>query len=175
MRSMAIEGGPECVLRVCLVLVPFGLLFAAPASAQMPLSGSERSSAFRAAGFRLEGGRWRGCGDPGTPTYQAGTLESVGDLNGDGRPEALIAEGSTYCFGSTEAGYVLVSKQADGSWRRIAGGPGVPTFLATKGAGGWPDIEVGGPGICFPVERWNGRQYVLHRHQYEGRPCRPQR
>ena len=68
---------------------------------------------------------------------------------------------------------MLVSKQADGSWRRVAGGPGVPAFLGTKGAEGWPDIEVGGPGFCFPVERWNGRQYVLHRHQYGGRPCRP--
>jgi hypothetical protein len=68
---------------------------------------------------------------------------------------------------------VLVSKQADGSWKRIAAAQGIPTFLGTKGAGDWPDIEVGGPGFCFPVQRWNGREYVLHHHSYEGKPCRP--
>jgi hypothetical protein len=46
------------------------------------------------------------------------------------------------------------------------------SFLTTKGVGGWPDIEIGGPGFCFPVERWNGKQYVLHRYEYEGKRCR---
>ena len=36
---------------------------------------------------------------------------------------------------------------------------------------GWPDIQVGGPGFCFPVLRWNGKEYILNRHEYEGKPC----
>ena len=58
MRSMAIEGGLEWVVRVCLVLAPLGLLPAAPASAQMSLSTSERSAAFkpRVSGWRAAGG-----------------------------------------------------------------------------------------------------------------------
>lgn len=32
---------------------------------------------------------------------------------------------------------------------------------------GWPDISVGGPGFCFPVGRWNGKKYKLHRFEYE--------
>lgn len=24
----------------------------------------------------------------------------------------------------------------------------------------------------FPLLRWNGKEYILHRHQYEGKPCR---
>jgi len=47
--------------------------------------------------------------------------------------------------------------------------------LKTRGAGGWPDILVGGPGFCFPVERWNGKAYELHRFEYEGKRCKPQR
>ena len=49
----------------------------------------------------------------------------------------------------------------------------IPEFLETTGKDGWPDISVGGPGFCFPVERWNGSEYVLHRHEYEGKACKP--
>ena len=38
--------------------------------------------------------------------------------------------------------------------------PGIPTFQATRGVGGWPDIENGGPGFCFPIQRWNGTDYI---------------
>ena len=127
-----------------------------------------------AAWFTLKGKQWRNCDDP-TPTYSPGAIAEVRDLNGDGRPEAVITEGGTYCFGHTGAGYTVVSQQAGGGWKKLAGGTGIASFLPTKGKGGWPDIEVGGPGFCFPVERWNGKAYVFHRHQYEGKPCRPNR
>ncbi|EZP70454.1 putative uncharacterized protein precursor [Sphingomonas paucimobilis] len=158
-----------------IVLAASIALLPAPAYAQSSLSPADRAAAFRASGFKLAGKQWRACGDPGTPSYSPGTIETVRDLNGDGRPEAVITEGSTYCFGMTGMGYTIVSKQADATWKRITANQGIPTFLPTKGAGGWPDIEVGGPGFCFPVERWNGKQYVLNRHQYQGKPCRPQR
>ena len=52
---------------------------------------------------------------------------------------------------------------------------GLPQFLKTQGAQGWPDISVGGPGFCFPVQRWNGREYKLQRWEYEGKACKPPR
>lgn len=150
------------------------LLVSSPALAAAPaLTAADKAAAFKAAGFTLRGQQWQACGDPGTASYSPGAIETVRDINGDGRPETVITEGSTYCFGMTGTGYSLLSKQADGKWKLITAGPGIPNFLATKGAGGWPDIEVGGPGFCFPVERWNGKAYRLHRHQYEGKPCRP--
>lgn len=72
------------------------------------------------------------------------------------------------------AGYSVVSRQADGSWKLITSGSGVPSFLEAKGADGWPDLEIGGPGFCFAVERWNGSEYVLNRHEYEGKRCKPE-
>ena len=39
--------------------------------------------------------------------------------------------------------------------------------------GGWPDIQMGGPGFCFPVWRWNGSAYALNRFEYEGKRCKP--
>ena len=151
------------------------LLLAVPAAAQVDLSPADRAAAFKAGGFKKPGTQWQACGDPGTASYTPGKIETVRDLNGDGRPEAVIVEGSIACFGGDEMGYTIVSKQTDQSWKSITAGTGIPAVLATKGVDGWPDIEIGGQGFCFPVERWNGKAYVLQRHQYQGKPCRPAR
>jgi len=155
-----------------LVCLAVAAMVAAPASAQVRLSPADQAAAFKAAGFKRVGGQWRGCDDPGTPSYSPGTIELVKDLNGDGRPEVVITEGGSFCFGATGMGFALMSKQGDGNWKRMAGGTGVFTPLATKGVGGWPDIEIGGPGFCFPIQRWNGREYRFHRRAYQGKPCR---
>lgn len=135
------------------------------------LSPADKTAAFKAAGYKFKGNQWYACDDP-TPTYSPGAIQEVRDINGDGQPEAVITEGGTYCYGNTGAGYSLVSKQNNGSWKLITNGVGILTFLTTKGVGGWPDIEIGGPGFCFPVERWNGKVYKLQRYQYNGKPCR---
>ena len=137
------------------------------------LAPGDEAAAFKAAGFKLKGKRWQACDDP-SPSYTPGTIQEVRDLNGDGLTEAVITEGGTFCYGNVGTGYSLVSKQADGSWRLITKGTGILNVLSTRSTGGWPDIEIGGPGFCFPVERWNGRQYALHRHEYEGKRCRRQ-
>lgn len=151
------------------------LATAATPPAAPVLSRADQAAAFRAANFTRTAGKWQACGDPGTMSYTPGAIEQVGDFNGDTRPDVVITEGSTYCFGQTETGYSLVSKQANGSWRVITGGSGILHFLPRPAATGWPDIEIGGPGFCFPVQRWNGREYVHNRYQYEGKRCRPQR
>jgi hypothetical protein len=151
------------------------MLLATPAAAQITLSPADQAAAFKAAGFKKHGAQWRACDDPGTAGYTPGTIEIVRDLNGDGRPEAVITEGSSACFGGDEMGYTILSKQANQTWKPVTAGTGIVTFLATKGVGNWPDIEIGGQGFCFPVQRWDGKAYVLQRRQYEGKPCRPAR
>ncbi|MBO9669971.1 MAG: hypothetical protein J7485_05595 [Sphingobium sp.] len=95
------------------------------------------------------------------------------DLNGDGRPEAVVIESGSYCYGNTGQAFWLVSQQANGTWKLLYNETGMAEFLATKGVGGWPDISIGGPGFCFPVVRWNGTTYKFNRNAYEGKPCRP--
>lgn len=73
-----------------------------------------------------------------------------------------MIEGGSYCYGAAGAGFVLLGQQADGGWKRLGGETGIATFLKTKGVGGWPDLEVGGPGFCAPVSRWDGKEYVFH-------------
>ena len=95
----------------------------------------------------------------------------LGDFNKDGRGDALITDQGLACYGAAEVGFVLLSKSADGQWRRLHGSAGVPRFLATS-SGGWPELEVGGPGFCFPVLRWNGREFVEARRAYQGKSCK---
>ena len=156
------------------LLLPAAALAAPP---PLTLTPADEAAAFRAAGFKRVGGQWQACGDPGTASYSPGAVESAADLNGDGRPEAIVTEGSVFCFGNTGQGYAVVSKQTDGSWKLVTQGTGMVNVLATPAkvlaaTGGWPDLEIGGPGFCFPVERWNGREYSLHRHEYEGKACK---
>ena len=135
-----------------------------PSSAQeTKLSQTDTAAAFKAAGFKLKGKKWVACAE--------GTISEVRDINGDGLPDAIISEGGTECHGMTGQGYNLVSKQPNGTWKLVSGGTGIPLFLKT-GAKGWPDLEVGGPGFCFPVLRWNGQKYTLNRYEYEGKRCK---
>jgi hypothetical protein len=162
---MSIPSGTVRLLAL-VVLAPFAIASA------VQLSAADRDAAFEAAGFERRGEQWRSsCEDPGTPSYTPGAIETVRDLNGDGRPEAVVTEGGTYCYGNTGTGFTVVSKQADGSWKSMHSATGMASFLTTKGADGWPDIEIGGPGFCFPVVRWDGSAYRVQRHEYEGKPC----
>lgn len=155
-----------------------GLLSVASASAAMNLSEADRVAVFKAAGATQRKGKWIICAPPadaGAPEPGGAVIDMVHDLNGDGRPEAVVSEGGSYCYGFAGVGFQLLSKQSDGGWRVITSDTGMPTFLKTNGVGGWPDISVGGPGFCFPVQRWNGKAYTLNRHEYEGKRCKPPR
>ena len=140
-----------------------------PAPVPSKLTAADEAAAFKAAGLKKRGSLWHECDEPNV----GASLEGVGDLNGDGLPEAVIIEaGGTVCYGNTGQAFWLVSKQRNGSWKLMTNAIGIAEFLKSKGANGWPDVSIGGPGLCFPVRRWNGTKYVLHRSEYEGKPCK---
>ena len=149
------------------------IFLAALAAATAPPA--ELPAIFKAAGFAQKGGAWKSgnCDGAESESYSPGNIETYSDLNGDGRPEAVVTESGAVCYGITGTHFWLVSKQADGSWKRMFDETAMPDFLSTKGAGGWPDVQLGGPGFCFPIWRWNGRAYGLNRFEYEGRACKP--
>ena len=138
------------------------------------LGSVQRDEIFAAAGFKRSEGKWSGCDGATEVFLDDSWLEggTVRDLNGDGRSEVLVGDAGTACYGMTGQGYVILTPTAAG-WKRVDEGPGIPRFLATRGVGGWQDMEVGGPGFCFPVMRWNGKAYALSRHQYDGKSCMP--
>ena len=157
-------------MKVVVTIISLVLCQAALAGASA-LPPADEAAAFKAAGFKQHGKQWKSCKDS-SASYVPGAIEQVQDLNGDGRPEAVITESSTACFGDTGVGYTLVSKQADGSWEVMSRGVGILLVQKTKGKDGWPDLEIGGPGFCFPIERWNGSEYKVVGKQYEGKPCK---
>jgi hypothetical protein len=134
---------------------------------------AEQAKIFAAAGAVRRGKGWTLCAEG--PNSQGASIEVYRDLNGDSRSDALVVDGSTFCYGMTGAGYVLLTRDAAGKWRVLDGGPGMVDFLKTRGVGGWPDMQIGGPGFCFPVLRWDGKVYKPHRHEYEGKRCKPTR
>ncbi|KPL67952.1 hypothetical protein SZ64_07360 [Erythrobacter sp. SG61-1L] len=144
-----------------------------PPPETFPMEPADDAAAFAAAGFKLTNGDWHGCDDPGTAAYAPGQIEQVADFNGDGQPEAVITESSSFCYGFTGQGYFLVSRNASGQWKLMDQGIGILRALEARGAGNWPDLEVGCPGFCFPVLRWNGSTYEPHRNEYEGKACTP--
>lgn len=166
-------------MKLHLLAATATLIALAPAvSAQTPpvsakLGAAERAAIFKAAGAVQRGGKWIICKED--PQAYGANIADVRDLNGDGRLEAVVTEDGTFCHGNTGTGFQLLSKQANGGWRVMTSNSGIPEFLKTSGIGGWPDISIGGPGFCFPLERWNGKEYVLHRTEYEGKPCRMNR
>jgi hypothetical protein len=81
------------------------------------------------------------------------------DLNGDGQPEVFTRLHSA-CYGMAGVNMDLYVKDKDGQWKPQFGFPGDYNILKTKNLG-FPDIEVGGPGDCFPVWRWNGSSYAI--------------
>ena len=147
------------------------MLFAAAASP----APAEQAAIFKAAGFSRLGAEWKSgnCDGAESESYEPGRIDAYRDLNGDGHPEAVVIEGGAICYGMTGIHFWLLSKQSSGAWHRIHDETAMPGFMETKGASGWPDIEMGGPGFCFPIWRWNGRAYLLNRFEYEGKRCKP--
>jgi len=135
---------------------------AAAAVPATPAGGAgDTAAAFKAAGFTPSRGKYLAC-----DKSQELQIE-FRDLNGDGRPDAIITDSGLECFGNTGQGWTLVTKEASGAWRKLYESPGIPDFLPSKGAGGWPDVVNGGPGFCFPVLRWNGSDYAIARWKAE--------
>ncbi|WP_244499017.1 hypothetical protein [Vibrio atlanticus] len=146
------------------------LLFWSINAFSVQLTYADEASAFKAAGYSFDGKSWRSnCQEFSFTSLDEITV--VRDLNGDGQPEVIIIESNTYCYGNTGYHYTLVSKQNNSSWKLITSGVGIPKLIMNEEHHGWPDIEVGGPGFCFPVMRWNGCNYVFNRYQYDDVPC----
>lgn len=146
----------KCALPVAAAFKPEAVANPSEAATVSP---SDRAAAFKAAGFTQRGDRTIGCDSE--PEWPKSNIEfEVMDLNGDGRPEAMIREENIACYGQIEVAFYLVTRDAPGKWRKIAFETGHPQVLKTKRQG-WPDIELGGPGFDkMPVIHWNGKAYV---------------
>lgn len=87
----------------------------------------------------------------------------VEDLNKDGIEEIQVIYGNLCTSGMTGRDVTLFIKDASGKYRKNLGFEGCGfTTLPTKNLG-FPDLEICGRGFCFPVWRWNGKEYQFNR------------
>lgn len=154
-----------------------------PASWTLPmtaksLAASDYDAIMKTAGFKKFGKVWaadadsakNGCG-AGIDDALFDNRPSIRDLNGDGNPEVVVTDTGTYCYGNTGQGFAIVSWTGTG-WRNLITSSGIPMFIPRKGSP-WPDVEIGGPGFCFPRARWNGKDYSANGGWfYDGKPCK---
>lgn len=107
-------------------------------------------------------------------TLTKDNINFIKDINGDGRPEVLITDSGTEKYGMTGVGFSLLTKDKTGYRLLIDDMIGHYEPLSTTGKNGYPDIMVGGRGLCHGVWRYNGVRYDLHRHStFEGQDCTP--
>ena len=122
-------------------------------TAMSTLQTADEAAAFKTAGFKMRGGKWRsGCEDPDS----SGVIESVADLNGDGLPDVVITESGTCCYGNTGQRFWLVSKLANGGWRLMTSSTGIPGISQDQGRGRLARRARGRSRFLFPgrtVER----------------------
>jgi hypothetical protein len=85
------------------------------------------------------------------------------DLNNDGKEELFVIYGNSYTSGETGSNVLLFIKDKMGNYQFNFGFSGTsPLILSTKKAG-YPDLLIGGPGVEYPVWRWNGKEYIFYK------------
>lgn len=154
-----------------------------PASWKLPMTAknlapTDYDAIMKAAKFRKFGKVWAADADSAKEGCSAGIDDtlfdgkpSIRDLDGDGNPEVVVTDGGSYCYGNTGQGFAIVTWTGIG-WRSLIQSSGIPMFMARK-ASAWPDVEIGGPGFCFPRARWTGKDYSGDGGWfYEGKPCK---
>lgn len=101
--------------------------------------------------------------DKDSKDYPFGVSVYATDMNKDGSDEIFVVFGNTFTSGNAGSSVVLYIKTA-GTYKDNLGFPGMaPDVLATVSQG-YPDLLIGGPGMEFPVWRWNGKTYNFHRN-----------
>ena len=126
------------------------------------LSPAEQASIMTAAGYKRVGKAWKGC--EGSSSVDKDGVE-IRDLNGDGRPEAVITASGYECYGNAGQGFAVL-RAVPGGWKTMAEETGIPTFLKQRGAQGYPDIEIGGPGDVLPGRALERKELPGRRRPY---------
>ena len=76
-------------------------------------------------------------------------IDTYRDLDGDGRPDAVVTEGGAVCYGDAGSHFWLLTKQAGGSWKQIYEETAMPDFLKSKGNGRLAGYRIGRPRILL--------------------------
>ena len=125
---------------------------------------SEKNFISQKTGFVLSGNKQQPFAlDKDSKEYPFGVVVMPTDLNKDGKEEIFISFGNGFTSGNTGSSILLFIKNVAGVYEINFGFPGVTPDVLTTVNKGYPDLVVGGPGLSFPVFRWNGKLYDNYR------------
>lgn len=143
------------------------------------LSAQERAAVMHAAGFvsPQPDSHWTWRDPEDAENICEGVwaeIEEVRDLNGDGRPEAVVKADGDQCWGMNQH-FVSVLHRTNEGWRSLIGFQARFAnygFHSRRGVA-WPDIEIanGDETGCVGFQRWNGQTYIDGGTSDEGGIC----
>lgn len=96
----------------------------------------------------------------------------IKDINGDAVNELIVrqqASGAASCFGHAGSVISLLISDGKGGWQDAFGFPGSDLAFHPRTDSSWPDIEILGPGFCFPVWRYHEGSYGIWRTCEDGK------
>lgn len=126
---------------------------------------AERNQVAAKTGFILSGNKDQPfASDKDSKEYPFGVAVYPTDMNKDGEEEIFILFGNSFTSGNTGSSISLYIKNATGAYMQHLGFPGTLPDALTVVNMGYPDLLIGGPGMEFPVQRWNGKTYAFNRN-----------
>ena len=127
------------------------------------LTASQKNKIFDSLGLHISKDSKQFILDDESADYPFDALVYPTDLNKDGMEEIFIVFGNSYTSGMTGSSIVLFIADKNGSYKKNLNFPGLlPDALATTNLD-YPDLLIGGPGMQFPVWKWNGKVYDYFR------------
>jgi hypothetical protein len=150
--------GRVSAMQIIAKSVIFGLTLM-PASA---FAGVWSQSEIDAAVATIEVSYFRSCADG----FGGEFLQRVDqrDLNGDGVNELIVhtaTDGASGCIGRVGPQIDLLIADGRGGWQRNLGFDTHSLNYLNREPGDWPDIELTGPGFCFPIWRYHDGEYGI--------------
>ena len=123
------------------------------------LTASQKNKIFDSLGFKVSKDGKQFISDDEAADYPFDAIAYPTDLNKDAKEEIFIVFGNTFTSGNTGSSVVAFIADKSDVYKMNLGFPGLlPDALATANLN-YPDLLIGGPGMEFPVWRWNGKMY----------------
>lgn len=127
------------------------------------LTALQKNKIFDSLGFKISKDGKQFIANDEAADYPFDALVYPTDMNKDAKEEIFIVYGNSYTSGMAGSSVVVFIADKNEVYRTNLNFPGMlPDALATNNSG-YPDLLIGGPGMEFPVWRWNGKAYDYYK------------
>ncbi len=127
------------------------------------LTALQKNKIFDSLGFKISKDGKQFIANDEAADYPFDAIIYPTDMNKDAKEEIFIVYGNSYTSGMAGSSIVVFIADKNGLYKKNLNFPGMlPDALSTNNSG-YPDLLIGGPGMEFPVWRWNGKAYDYYK------------